>query len=59
MSSGAGKYSFDVLFGLSFLHDWALVSTVLVVSVAVAGLTLDTRKKEQEDSAYGVENARR
>jgi hypothetical protein len=35
------------------------VSTVLVVSVAGAGLTLDMRKKEQKATVLGVENVRR
>jgi putative oxidoreductase len=54
--SGAGRYSLDTLFGLSFLSDVALVTTVLVASVAGAGLTLDMRENEQEDSAKGVDN---
>ena len=57
--SGAGKYSLDTQFGLSFLGDVALVSTVLVVSVAGAGLTLDMREKEQKATVLGVENVRR
>jgi putative oxidoreductase len=57
--SGAGRYSLDTLFGLSFLGDTALVSTVLLLSAAGAGLTLDMRKKEQKATALGVENVGR
>ena len=52
--SGAGKYSLDAQFGLSFLSDVALVNTVLAVSVAGA-----VCKKEQKATVLDVENVRR
>jgi putative oxidoreductase len=57
--SGAGKYSLDTQYGLSFLGDVALVMTVLVVSVVGAGLTLGMRKTEEKATVLGAENVRR